>query len=111
MNAEPNLFSERKPAPPIASQALDNSGQWKFEALNQLEKLWRECNREENQFTFEMLRFPIVKAIGMPPKSSCWGGLAAQCIKRGWIVCVGTANAVSEQANHSLRRKYVWGRA
>jgi hypothetical protein len=101
-----DLFTER--APPIVTQALGNSERWKIEALGEFEKLWRECRHNENQFTFEMLRFSIVKAIGQPPRPECWGALAAKAVKRGWIQCVGVANAVSTQANHSLRRKYVW---
>ncbi len=110
MHGNADLFTERKPAPPIVEQALDNSGRWKDEALLAFEKLWLECRHNENIFTFEMLRFPIVKEVGQPPKSSCRGGLAAACIKRKWIRYVATANAVSEQANHSLRRAYKWGR-
>lgn len=102
------LFTPREPAPPIVTQALDNSGRWKDEALQAFEKLWRECRHNENQFTFEMLRFPIVKAVGTPPKSSCWGGLCQAARKNGWIQECGTANAVGGQAHGSLRRKYLW---
>lgn len=104
---EADLFTERKPEPPIVTQALDNSGRWRNEALRELKKLWAECKHQENEFLFSMLRFPIVKACGAPLHQNAWGGLAKEAVKRGWIKCSGTANA-SGAANGSLRRTYRW---
>ena len=106
----PDLFTPRAP-PPNVTQALDNSGRWRNEALIELEKLWKECLHQENQFTFEMLRFPIVRACGHPAHVNAYGGLAREAVRRGYIVCCGTANATNEQANGSLRRLYKWRQA
>lgn len=104
---EPLPLFTPKPAPSIVTQALDNSVRWQSEALSELERLWRECRHQENEFLFSMLRFPIVKSVGHPLSQNAWGGLAREAVKRGWIQCCGTANG-SGLANGSIRRIYRW---
>lgn len=90
------------------SLVMDNAGQWKDDALCELEKIWLERRHEGNEFTFEMLKYPVVKATGAPHSENCWGGLAQRMVKKGWIVCTGVDTAKSATRHSSLTRKYRW---
>lgn len=90
------------------AQALENSGDWKTLALIELEEIWKTRRHEQNEFTFEMLKFPVVRAIGQPHTVNCWGGIAQKMVKNRWILCTGTSNAQSASGHSSLRRKYRW---
>lgn len=90
------------------AQALANSDDWKDLALIELEQIWQSRRHEQNEFTFEMLKFPVVVTIGQPHTPNCWGGIAQKMVKRGWIKCTGTDTAKNASGHASLRRKYRW---
>lgn len=92
------------------SLVMDNAGQWKDDALCELEKIWVERRHEGNEFTFEMLKFPVVKAIGEPRGSkNIWGALAKKMRSMGWIQDTGKTCTAQTAARHgSLSRVYVW---
>lgn len=90
-------------------RVMDNSGEWKDDALLELEKIWVQRRHEGNEFLFEMLKNPVIKALGQKPHSpGVWGGLAQKMVKNGWIVCTGTDKGQSVSSHASLRRKYRW---
>lgn len=93
------------------SRVMENSGEWKHEALAELKKIWLDRRYEDNEFTFEMLKFPVIKAVGAPHSTSVWGGIAREMRKRGWIREVGTGTAQSVSRHASLVRIYKWGSA
>lgn len=90
------------------AQALSNSDDWGDLALIELEQIWKSRRYEQNEFTFEMLKFPVVATIGQPHTPNCWGGLAQKMVKRNWIICTGTDTAKNASGHCSLRRKYRW---
>jgi len=91
------------------SHAMDNSGQWKHDALFELERIWHERRHEDNEFTFEMLKFPVVKACGEPSSSAIWGALAKKLRALGWLEDTGkTCMAQSVSRHASLTRIYRW---
>lgn len=90
------------------SIAMANAGDWKDQALTELELIWRQRRHEQNEFLFETLKFQVIMAIGHPPSSAVWGGLCREMVKRGWIQCTGAANGQSVSSHSSLRRKYIW---
>lgn len=87
---------------------MENSGEWKDDALAELEKIYLERRHEENPFTFEMLKYPVVSKVGKPHSQNCWGGLAQKMVKLGWIKCTGTDIAKSVSRHASLVRVYRW---
>lgn len=74
-------------------RVMDNAGEWKDDAMDALERIYYQRRYEGNEFTFEMLKFPVVKAVGPPHHSNVWGGIAREMKKRGWIKEVGTTQA------------------
>lgn len=89
-------------------RVMDNAGSWKDDALHELERIWLQRRYEENEFTFEMLKFPVVKVVGHPHSTSVWGGIAREMRKRGMIQEVGTGMAQSVSRRASLTRIYKW---
>lgn len=91
------------------SLVMDNAGQWKDDALAELEKIWLERRHEGNEFTFEMLKFPVIKAVGKPLSNNIWGALAKKMRSMGWIQDTGKTCTAQTAARHSsLCRVYVW---
>lgn len=91
------------------AQALDHSSDWKSLALIELEQIWSERRNEGNEFTFEMLKAPVIRTCGMPNSNNCWGGIAQKMIKRGWIVFTGKiCNAQSVSRHASMTKVYRW---
>lgn len=90
-------------------QALENSGDWKSLALIEMEQIWKSRRHELNEFTFEMLKAPIVITCGLPHSSAVWGGISKTAVRRGWIADTGkTCTAKSASRHASLARIYRW---
>ena len=89
-------------------RVMENAGEWKDEAMDALERIYYQRRYEGNEFTFEMLKFPVVKAVGPPHHSNVWGGIAREMKKRGWIKEVGTTQAQTVSRHGSICRVYKW---
>lgn len=91
------------------AQVLDNARDWKSLAMIELQNIHRERScRGEPDFTFEMLKFPVVRACGNPHSPNVWGGLAQKMVKLGLIKETGVTTAKSGSRRASLVRTYRW---